>query len=53
MGYYKPTPQLTISGGIYNVGDKLYARWSRYRNGAARINASPRGMNYYTEAQVH
>lgn len=50
VGYYKPTPQLTISGGIYNVGDKLYARWSRYRNGAARINASPRGMNYYTEA---
>ena len=30
-GYYKPLPDLTISGGVYNLLDKQYARWNRAR----------------------
>ncbi|PAT35831.1 ligand-gated channel [Vandammella animalimorsus] len=29
--YYKPTANLTLSGGIYNIGDKRYALWNRAR----------------------
>ncbi|MDO4705179.1 MAG: TonB-dependent receptor [Comamonadaceae bacterium] len=42
--YYKPTANLTISGGIYNLGDKRYATWNR-----ARSNTQP-DYSSYTEA---
>lgn len=31
-GYYKPLPNLTISGGVYNLLDKKYGRWNRARH---------------------
>ncbi|MDO4777901.1 MAG: TonB-dependent hemoglobin/transferrin/lactoferrin family receptor [Cardiobacteriaceae bacterium] len=30
-GHYKPVKNMTISGGIYNLLDKQYARWNRAR----------------------
>ena len=30
--YYRPSDKLTISGGIYNLTDKPYARWDRARH---------------------
>ena len=48
VGYFKPTPQLTLSGGIYNLADKKYVRWSRYR-GASTIQDWTR----YSEAGRH
>lgn len=31
VGHYRPMKNLLLSGGIYNVTDKVYARWSRAR----------------------
>lgn len=44
VAHYKPTEQLTLSAGIYNVGDKRYVRWSNYRSAATRPDGA------YTEA---
>ena len=30
-GYYQPVTNLTISGGLYNLLDKKYAKWNRAR----------------------
>ncbi|MDO4724731.1 MAG: TonB-dependent receptor [Comamonadaceae bacterium] len=42
--YYRPTANLTLSGGIYNLGDKRYAKWNR-----ARDNSRP-DYSHLTEA---
>lgn len=44
-GHYRPMKNLTLSAGIYNLGDKQYARWHRARGHSS--------YGRYTEAGRH